>query len=675
MRIHGVFAIVLVSLVLAPAAARGDETARRVAYDRQLEDTLAARDSAAARWFATAVEAGSAGDYATAAAYYAAICGRVPDFVHAKRRLAMAELALGKRDTSLTLMRQAVAADSSKENLSALATALCTVEKSETLSDEDKQAAEHAAYLALARDSTDADVLYAICRVGIVCEDMVLWDRGSGLLERHPVDESWAHYIVATRAADEKDFRRGRAELERARELGLPQESYDGLLKYLHPSATVLMEQGAGWTLGIWVVAFLALFFVGWLLSHATLARSQKIPALREARVTGADAFVRHLYAFVLSASCVFYYLSIPLLLVLVIGLVLGIIYAAFYVGHVPIKLIVLVVIVGFVTVNAIVRSLFVRGRNEDPGEKLDLAAHPRLRQLLDQVASVIGTRPVDNVYMTPGSEMAVMERGGSVNPLVRGKTPERCLILGAGGIDGMKLGSFKAILGHEYGHFSNRDTAGGQFALAVRRSLYSMAYGIAAGGAASWYNPAWLFLRGYHRVFLVISQGASRLQEVLADRWAVFAYGSEAFVTGLQHVIEKAVHTELHLQATLHEVIENKKPLVNLYAYRPEKGASTEEETQAVNEALQAKPTRYDSHPPSADRMAWARALQAENAHPSADDDSEVWTLFADREQIERGLTDGVRAVIHQRYGIEIPAVDGNATELQADAVPQQPS
>ena len=82
-----------------------------------------------------------------------------------------------------------------------------------------------------------------------------------------------------------------------------------------------------------------------------------------------------------------------------------------------------------------------------------------------------------------------------------------------------MTQGQFKAILAHEYGHFSNRDTAGGDLARWVRASIYRMAYNLAVSGQARWYNPAWLFINGFHRGFLRITQGASRLQEILADR------------------------------------------------------------------------------------------------------------------------------------------------------------
>jgi hypothetical protein len=43
--------------------------------------------------------------------------------------------------------------------------------------------------------------------------------------------------------------------------------------------------------------------------------------------------------------------------------------------------------------------------------------------------------------------------------------------------------------------------------------------------------------------LFLRISHGASRLQEILADRHAALAYGGEAFAQGLKHVVLRDVH------------------------------------------------------------------------------------------------------------------------------------
>ena len=214
-------------------------------------------------------------------------------------------------------------------------------------------------------------------------------------------------------------------------------------------------------------------------------------------------------------------------------------------------------------------------------------------------------------MYLVPGADIAVLERG-SVLEKFRG-TSERCFILGVAVLDGMSARELKAILAHEYGHFSNRDTAGGGLALAVRRSILLFAEGLAREGMATNVNPSWLFVTSFHKLFLRISQGASRLQEVLADRWAVYAYGADAFEGGLRHAIERELRFDLDTDAYLEAIIESKQPLRNLYEESlghvsddPEQGIDGR--VQAI---LEAEPSPFDSHPRPVDRFRWARALE----------------------------------------------------------------
>ncbi|HEX6641644.1 MAG TPA: M48 family metallopeptidase, partial [Thermoanaerobaculia bacterium] len=339
-----------------------------------------------------------------------------------------------------------------------------------------------------------------------------------------------------------------------------------------------------------------------------------------------------------------------------VIGLVLlvggGLIYGAFAIGHIPIKLVVIALMLIVISIWSIVKSLFIRAHDGDPGMKLELEKHPRLRALLDEVAARIGTRSVDNVYLTPATEVAVMERK---------KGKERCLILGVAGLDGLAIRPLKAVLGHEYGHFTNRDTAGGAFALRVRNSVSATAYALATGGAAAWYNPAWLFVNGFHRVFLRISEGASRLQEVLADRWAVFAYGADAFEAGLRHVVARGVHFDAHVGATLKEVVDGQLPLANLYTYQPAKAGRDVD--SAIEEALQRQTSAYDSHPSPAERFALVHALPRHGTAPDSGDDAPAWSLFDDVLELQRAMTAKVRENVRANYGIEIAAEPVPAT------------
>jgi Zn-dependent protease with chaperone function len=391
----------------------------------------------------------------------------------------------------------------------------------------------------------------------------------------------------------------------------------------------------------IWAGGLLLLLVFGTILSGATLQAALRMPSQGTGRAAGFDLVLRRLYRGVLWLSCIYYWISIPIVSLLVLVAGGGLIYGVFAMGYIPIKLVVIIVVLVGVTLTSIVKSLFNRSRDEDPGLKLAPAEEPRLRDLLHEVAGRIGTRPVDNVYLTPGTELAVMERGGMLKQL-RGSS-ERCLILGIGVLEGLKIGPLKAILAHEYGHFSNKDTAGGGFVLGVRRSLHRMAVHLAQGGAAAWYNPAWLFVLGFNRVFLRISQGASRLQEVLADRWAAFAYGPDFFEQGLRHVIRRDVLFDAHANATVHEVVQAKGALTNLYAYRPSEVPEAKAVEAAVEVALKREPSPYDSHPSPLDRFRWTRALKA-TGRPSLEDGEESWTLFRDRETLERKLTETIR-------------------------------
>jgi Zn-dependent protease with chaperone function len=475
------------------------------------------------------------------------------------------------------------------------------------------------------------------------------------MVSLEPTDP-WGHFFASLAAGNDGRFDEADAGLERAHALGLPDPLYQEtrtVFDDARPRGPVYLRW-AGLTLAGWFAVFGVLFVAGSFLSASAIRASRRMPGPGDGgHPVGLEAFLRRAYRVVLWISCGFYYVSLPLLAAFLIIAAVGVGYATLLVGHVPIKLLLIVGVIVISSLVAIVRSLLIRGRDEDPGERIDLAEHPRMRAVLDEVAERIGTRPVDHVYLTPFTDIAVLERGGLSRQL-RGTT-ERALVLGAGVLDGMKLRAFKGILAHEYGHFHNEDTAGGGFALAVRRSVLTMAMGLAQRGAASALNPAWWFVNGFYSVFLRISHGASRLQEVLADRWAAFAYGSAAFEEGMRHVVRRSLAFDAHADRTLAEVVEHKRALANLYGYAPELQGTEDDVEKAFDEAWNATPSPYDSHPRPADRIAWVRALEAEGGGASPGDDDDAWMLFADRAQVEKQMTDLVRIRVAMATGVQL--------------------
>lgn len=629
---------------------------RALATDDSFDDKVAAElqasnPAAVADWDA-ANAARDAGEHEAAVARYAAVEAAAPGFFHATRRRCGELLQLGNVVDAEAACRAAVATERTPENLRSLAQVLLTHEgetptaaalEVERLADE-----------AVAADPTDVTGLLLQCQANLVLSDVQGLGVCSRAIIRHAPEEMAGHYFAAYAWASEGDFDAAQASLDRAHDRGLDDETYARFsagIEENRPAWPGILQAALGVTVA-WFAVLGLLWLSGTQLSAMTLRAAAQAPSGNTGAAVGLSSRIRGLYGSVLWLSCAFYYLSIPLLILATLGLGGGILFAVFAVGYIPIKLVVIVLVVVVVSVFALLKSLFVRARDEDPGERLDLAAHPRLSAVLGDVAERVGTRKVDTVFLTPGTDVAVFERGG-LGKQLRG-TSERCLVLGVGVLDGFRLRPFKAVLAHEYGHFSNQDTAGGGFALRVRRSVNALARGLIEGGAAG-ISPAWLFLRGFMHVFLRISQGASRLQEVLADRWAAFTYGATAFEEGLRHVIARSVGFDAHASATLHEVVTAQKGLSNLYSFAPEQGVDATEVARNAEEALSRAPTEFDSHPAPLQRFAWVHALGATGVPAAEDDDAPVWELFSDREALERQMTDQIRANVAMAHSVVI--------------------
>ena len=222
----------------------------------------------------------------------------------------------------------------------------------------------------------------------------------------------------------------------------------------------------------------------------------------------------------------------------------------------------------------------------------------------------------------------------------------QRVLILGLGALPGMTQPQFRAILAHEYGHFSNWDTEGGNLAGLVRASLHQMAYSLAATGQARWYNPAWLFVNGFYRIYLRITLGASRLQEILADRYAAAAYGAGNLISGLQHLIHQELAFGAGVSSEIEESREQDRELRNLYTLPLVGGGDLPQEVADAEAEILSWPTSpYDSHPAPRDRIELLARL---GAHDREDEDPEpVWDLLENPESLQAEMTELVEGLV----------------------------
>lgn len=612
-----------------------------------------------------AAEARSAGEayraprFQEALERYERLAEAAPGVSHGWRRRCTALLALEDRARAIPLCRKALALARTPENRAALAHALVVRSKTALPTEPERSEAIGLARGLLDEREVDASTLGVVGQVALKGGEPDLVRRAAQALLARAPEELITRWLAVFSALFDEDWELARAQLQGARRLGLPAAQADALTKLIDDSEPAWHRYGpkalAG--LGLWLAALFALVLLGSLLSALTLRSAARLAGAGP----GDDASSRRMravYSAVVWLTCAAYYVSIPIVLATVLLLGGGAIVAMFAAGHVPIKLVVILAVVVLATGWAVLRSLwvtFLRPADGDPGERLAPEAQPRLFAALEEVATRLGTRRVDSVFVVPGTEVAVFERGGATRQLA-GRS-ERCLILGLGVLEGMQQAQLKAILAHEYGHLINRDTAGGGLALSVRRSIREMAESLAKGGAATWYNPAWWFVLGFHRLFLRVSQGASRLQEILADRWAALAYGGRNLAAGLRHAIDRSVRFDGFTQASLREVIDGHRSLANLYRYAPAAPPDEAALAKAVQEAIEEPPSPYDSHPRAADRIAWAGAV--EGIGDVAGGAAPAWDLFDDREGLEQRMTAAVRAAVAENHGVAIPARD----------------
>jgi Zn-dependent protease with chaperone function len=635
------------------------------AFEAKLRDRLAASHPDAVSIWEQANQARERRDLQTAIVLYGQVIAAAPEFDAAYRRLCSVQADTHAIDDAVASCRHALLLDRSPENFSALALALTSGDPpiAVDVGDDAAKAMATAAEL----DPDDPEVREAGCQVMLRLER---WDRlavWAHEFERVAPQspQAWSYGAVAAMAEqrwDDADDAIAHAKAAGATPDQIARlQSLRNTAKREADAHQTFFQRWGSKLLALAAVLFGAmalLFALGSILSAITLRAMRRAvrtsrPTREDAQPTTGERVLRRTYAAVLWISCAYFYLSIPLLAVGVVGATAAVFYLFVAIGvGAPIHIVVIVGGGGVITIYAIVKALLSRRGEAEPGDRIEKGAHPKLDAVLAEVAKKVGTAPVDVVYLTPGTDIAVLERGG-LSAQLRGST-ERALVLGAGVLDGMSLRAFKSIVAHEYGHFRVGDTAGGGFALAVRRSLMLTTLHLVQARADHFLNPAWWYVNAFVRVFLRISQGASRMQEQLADRWAAHAYGSASFVEGMCHVIDRSARFEAHLGATLADARARKLPISNLYTHAPSKEPNESAIEERISMEMEKPASPYDSHPSPGERIAAIEALTLEGEPPREDDDDEAWSLFEDREAIEEEMTDLVRTRLRAR-GIDI--------------------
>jgi Zn-dependent protease with chaperone function len=572
---------------------------------------------------------------------------KAPSFDHVYRRLGSALALSGKTEEGVRYLERAYEINPSPENMTTLAQYLDESSEGKQSSKYNKMRALELAKkgLALYQAQNRKDEPYHAMVVAQIAFGLnnikEAREAVNALAADHP-DLMQTHFYLALLAANDEDWVKAEEEIKKAQSLGLPAETTRHFLDSgVHTSAqTWRFFYYALYLVGSWAVGLAALFALGKLFSNLTLR------SIEEADPNGASgakvSSLRGWYKRLINVAGVYYYISLPVVMFLVLAVAGSILYGFLMIGRIPIKLALIVAVAAVVTVYKMVRSLFVKIESEDPGRALKPEEAPGLWAMTREVAQAVGTRPIDEIRVTPGCDLAVYEKGGFREKL-QDRT-KRILILGVGALNEMRQNAFRAVLAHEYGHFSHRDTAGGDVALRVEQDMTKFAYAMALAGQAVWWNIAFQFLRVYHFIFRRITHGATRLQEILADRVAVRNYGAESFEEGLRHVIRREVEFNSVASKEIEDASQSRRDLKNLYQLQVSPEAFDQQMIEnQINNIITRPTTEDDTHPSPIDRFRLAQRIVCDYPPPP---NAMVWDLFASRES----LTDEMSKLIDER-------------------------
>lgn len=248
----------------------------------------------------------------------------------------------------------------------------------------------------------------------------------------------------------------------------------------------------------------------------------------------------------------------------------------------------------------------------------------PALWHRVRFLADSVGTRAPKRIYLVPDVNAAVWE-----NSQMLGLIPgARNMMIGVPLLIGLTPAQFDAVIAHELGHYGNRDTRLGAI---DRRARSSVMAAVAAAaqlprgrrredgqrrriripGQAAFFA----IFRAYAKLVLSVTQEASRRQEYAADRVAADIAGHANAAAALRELPAIAAAYSFYLERYVARGIER-----DLLPPPPEvlggfAALLADPERQAELDGIRREPAaeesdKFDSHPPTADRVAAILAL-----------------------------------------------------------------
>ena len=304
-----------------------------------------------------------------------------------------------------------------------------------------------------------------------------------------------------------------------------------------------------------------------------------------------------------------------------------------------------------------------IRARNEPmAGVVVTPDQAPQLWGEVRALAQAVGTRAPEEIRIVGDVNAAVSEQARLLG-LIAGR---RYLYLGLPLLTAFTVDQFRAVVAHEFGHYSGAHT---RFAGAAYRGRLAIEGTLSRIGRA---NPVGWVFGAYARLYLLVDNAASRRQELRADAAAVRVAGKRAAIAALTEASVAVTAYKFYLEQYITPGVEFGLVPSNVFAGFGELlGARSEEIEQLRAEAPEiGRASMWNTHPPLGQRLAAISALADVDR---AGDARRATDLMTDTERLGRDL----QRIVIQHPGSEVvpwedfaSAVATRRLQAQADAV-----
>jgi Zn-dependent protease with chaperone function len=455
------------------------------------------------------------------------------------------------------------------------------------------------------------------------------------------------YYALAL--AREKRYAESARALKKSKELGARPAELVGadtvrqIEDMSRPGMVMQFLKVMGWFAAAYAVVIALMAGAGILLSAITPRVPELPPGMEfgraEALVSGQESTLARLYMLVLILGLLLFYVSVPFVIAGLVASTGAALYLIVKLPRIPVQLLVIVVLTGLGMAWAVLKSVFASHGSGGFGIRKTPEDCPRLTAAIREVAGRTDTAPMDEIYLAPGAAIGVHQEGRG--PFGMFGVKRRVLTLGLSTMSALTVSELKAILAHEYAHFSHQDTYYSRFIHQVTLSIQQALSGMAgAGGRLNYVNPFFWFFWLYYHAYSMLACGFSRSREFLADRMAVRLYGKEAFISSLTKVATEGMMFEGMMFQNVDSLLAEGKAFENIYeSFRDfhAQNVSSEDRLKMYRALLEEKPSWFATHPTFQERM---RAVT-----PFADlppqEPQPANSLFEDPAAIEKELTD----------------------------------